>query len=107
MTKEDKKYFNSKFKEEREYIDNRFDKVEKRLDKIEERLDRIEDRVKYHDKMFMAIQNDFSKFDKRIETIWAKVEEEIYPAMVSIRNITDIHTIKFGRLETSYNLRDK
>ena len=132
MTKEDKKYFESKFQiereyfeskfqEEREYIDKRFEKVEMRLDKIEgrldrveerlnnieERLERIEDRVKYHDKMFMAVQNDFNKFSNRIEIIWSKVEEEIYPAMVSIRNITDIHTIKLGRLETSYNLRDK
>lgn len=126
MTKEDKKFFNTKFKEEREYIDKRFDSIESRLDKVEGRLDKIENRLdnleewtviadkKFDliEKKFELIENKFIEIDSRFDklemylaTRFAELEkkvDEFFEEIYYMRKVAELHTVKIGRLEVRY-----
>jgi predicted nucleic acid-binding Zn-ribbon protein len=120
MTKEDQKFFNTKF----DKIDNRFDKIEQRLDKIENRLDKVESRLdnleewteladkKFDliEKKFVEVDNRFDKLEKYVTTRFAEIEEKVEEFLIEMDTLTQIsqlHTIKIGRIETGYNLKDK
>jgi hypothetical protein len=124
MTKEDREYFERKFKEDREYydkkfsgIDKRFDNIETRLDSIEERLDKLEDWTVIADKKFDLIEKKFVEVDEHFDkletylaTRFAEVESKIdnfFEEIYNIRKLTELHTVKIGRLEVRYKNNDR
>jgi hypothetical protein len=120
MTKEEKKFFNTKFDsidKKFDSIDKRFDSIDKRFDKIESRLDKLEEWTKIADKKFDLIEHKFVEIDNRFDQLekyvasrFAEFERKLdtfIEELDTIRKVSQIHTIKIGRIETGYSLKNK
>jgi formyltetrahydrofolate synthetase len=110
MTKEDKKFFNTKFKEEREYIDKRFDRIESRLDNLEEWTGIADKKFDLIEKKFVEVDNHFDKLEMYLATRFAEIEkkiDEFFEEIYYMRKVAELHTVKIGRLEVRYKNEDR
>jgi predicted nuclease with TOPRIM domain len=110
MTKEDREFLKKQFKEEREYFDRNFKEMEKRLDDLNGWTIVADKKFKLIEKKFSEVDEHFDKIEKYITNRFADLEEKIdvfFEEMDTIRKISQLHTIKIGRIETGYNLKDK
>ena len=106
MTKEDRKFFNTKFKD----IDKRFDRIESRLDNLEEWTGIADKKFDLIENKFAEVDSHFDKLEMYLATRFAEVERKLdnfFEELDTIRKVSQIHTIKIGRIETGYKYKDR
>jgi hypothetical protein len=70
----------------------------------------IDEKFLLIEEKFLEIENPFDNLEQYVTTRFAEIEKKIDVSLEetnTLRKVSQLHTIKIGRIETGYNLKDK